>query len=245
MKRNFTLIELLVVIAIIAILASMLLPALSKARAAAQATYCKNNLKTIGLGCALYSTECNDYMLNYYGWTMAVDNGKWGGFWANTLVSDGFLSSDKTNPTVDYKNKLLMCPSDGSPTIITQIDRVALSYGYNGHIGDSPIATQAERLYKASQLTNPSRTLISGDNWAYAEGAFDTIADREYYTKMFFYSGINMPRYAAHSRSMNSLKGDGSVDAGAVLWNSSTAGFDIWNDTKNWYTLELTANPNL
>ncbi len=77
MKRHFTLIELLVVIAIIAILAAILLPALSKARENSRRAGCVNNLKSI-------FTAVNYYHGDHKGWTSKLDS--WRGFYSVYLT---------------------------------------------------------------------------------------------------------------------------------------------------------------
>lgn len=83
MKRNFTLIELLIVIAIIAIIASMLLPALNKAREASKKTSCVSNLKQIAAAVAMYSADENDFLPN----KNPLAATRWASFYMNDEIS--------------------------------------------------------------------------------------------------------------------------------------------------------------
>ena len=117
-KRGFTLIELLVVIAIIAILASLLLAALSKAKHQAVETRCLNNFKQLALSTTLYTSDYDDYM-PYPNWGSSAANGAgWlynpnaRGQWYNRPPQDS--EAIKTGLLYPYSSALgtFSCPMD-------------------------------------------------------------------------------------------------------------------------------------
>ncbi len=123
-KQNtpaFTLIELLVVIAIIAILAAMLLPALSGGKTAAQSARCKGNLRQIGIALKLYTEEFQTYPF-----CATIDGTTSGTAYA--------LWDGKILPFAADNRNLFLCPSEKSPRSWTNSVTQPLRnpcYGYN------------------------------------------------------------------------------------------------------------------
>jgi len=158
--KGFTLIELLVVIAIIAILASMLLPALGRAKESSHRIKCVNNLRQLETSLKVYAGDNNDYL------TPRTNSYRW-----PTLLQESYLNTN-----------LLVCPTDlmrgvpqtatSSPTIPDRAPRSYLINGWNdffhSSLSQSEFDTYMSGVYprssmKESAVRLPSDTIIFGE----------------------------------------------------------------------------------
>ncbi|OPY89281.1 MAG: hypothetical protein A4E71_00039 [Smithella sp. PtaU1.Bin162] len=146
---KFTLIELLVVIAIIAILASLLLPALSRAKGTGKRIACENTLRQAGLCLVQYIGDYNDYYPKYASQT-----------WYSALWPYAGYKNVYNSIWIDYQSGFLRCPEEKDHKVLYAEYGPGLffppaDYGIN--------TTGFGSHRKASQFKNPSRTFFVMD----------------------------------------------------------------------------------
>lgn len=197
-KFSFTLIELLVVIAIIAILASMLLPALSKARTRAKSVQCLNNTKQIGLSFLGYTNETDFFPPHQLGTKV------WNGVtyrdgypnWAQILLDLGYLPPSCKAYKDDSANKyatlgILLCPEYHAGTIFmgdngTPNCRYSAGYyaAYLYNRNRDNVSPNDERYWgvagqSLSKIKYPSATMtISDGDYSYYPGPGNAMENR-------------------------------------------------------------------
>jgi prepilin-type N-terminal cleavage/methylation domain-containing protein len=168
--KGFTLIELLVVIAVIAILAAMLLPALSKAKERGRRTSCLNNLRQIGITMRMYVDDNNDTFPAH----RSLDNTE---FWGT------YILRRRTNDT-----RIFRCPTlagvqhdEGVPPWEWAFDIHKVGYGYNAFfLGLAPYDSTtvgwvtSEPWFKAASIKNPSLNLLFGDTNPRPDGLYSS-----------------------------------------------------------------------
>ncbi|WP_176013440.1 type II secretion system protein [Victivallis sp. Marseille-Q1083] len=185
-KRVFTLIELLVVIAIIAILASMLLPALGKAKAAAIRIKCLSNVKQNTTGLHLYANDNQDYLPADYDNTHA-----WAGWNFMQRLREYVGGLACSNDMTDYDKfpAAQLCPA--LPGSLNGPGNTTLGYGYNHYLllNSSLQAVNA----KLSGFERPSTLILIGDNALSASGTGPAWAQWRYcVSPTNTYNGVNV-----------------------------------------------------
>ncbi|HEV8544455.1 MAG TPA: prepilin-type N-terminal cleavage/methylation domain-containing protein [Verrucomicrobiae bacterium] len=217
----FTLIELLVVIAIIAILASLLLPALARGVEASRSTSCINNLRQMAVAATTYSLDQNGRMPNFQTWL---------------YIKPGDLTTGKLYPYVGAR-KSYMCPTDDlelaskrRPAWATSAVTAGRGSPGGNFKRDYSYAISCGMCHSidSAQFRNPNKTLLF----------------MEAYLATNDYSGEVGPTFASHSLALRHGKRGNLVMADMHLEKPLQKDADAMEKTKIfWFPTEDTSGP--
>jgi len=216
MERKFTLIELLVVIAIIAILASMLLPALNRARDVAKNIKCISNLKQLNTASLLYANENNDYLLPGSTTGYKFPDARMGYYWyqfATMYVTHGVFQCPSAQGASLYKVGNSQYFTDSS------LGTFPISYISNASI--TGFLNIKQKILQYSKLTKPTICILMLDG-----NGSDLILG--YQIAITSTSGYADRIFRHPGKRANMAMGDGHVESVKFIPQSSWSNGNPW-----------------